>query len=255
MSALAVVPTSVNDWRRPQTSADPNVSSDLRTGIGGPAPIEQACGRTLARGVLPRRPPHRSFVSELVRPDEPAWKREAAIQVDEPRGDVGVHAIPHDAAALVLVEAEQQRQLEESPRLRAAFRDRVGDASGNRIRRARRVLLFVPEERSEVARRRETDAEDERILHRVPQARTAAPGRNRSSRKCGTGRVCQETASSCNRQTPNRCSAIFTTPPLYAGRLRIPMSPRQTSPWPCRATRADTATADRAGSSASSYCP
>ncbi len=167
MSALAVVPTSVNDWRRPHTSAAPNVSAIFGQVLVARHRSSRLAAGRCARGVFPLRPPHRSLVSELVRPHEPAWKRKAAIQIGEPRGDVGVHAIPHDAAPLVLVEAEQQRQLEERARLRAAFRYRVGDAPGNRIRGARRVLFFVPEERTQVARRRETDPEHEGILHRV----------------------------------------------------------------------------------------
>ena len=47
-------------------------------------------------------------MTQLVRRDEPAGKREAAIEIGEARGDVRVHAVPDDAAAFVLVEPEQE---------------------------------------------------------------------------------------------------------------------------------------------------
>ncbi len=86
-------------------------------------------------------------MTELVRRHEAAGKRETAIEIGESRGDVRVHPVPHDASALVLVEAEQQRQSQERPRLRAAFGDRVRDGARDRIRRARRVGFLVSEER------------------------------------------------------------------------------------------------------------
>ena len=59
------------------------------------------------------------------------------------------------------------------------MRDRARDG----IRRARRVLLFVSEEGSEISRRREPDAEHERIFHRVLAAYREEQDRIRSSRR------------------------------------------------------------------------
>ena len=115
------MPTSVNDWRSPQISADPNVSAIFGHVFAGAASIEQARPQDACARCPPTASTTRAFVAELVRPDEAAWKREAAIEIGEARGDVRVHAVPHDAAALVLVEPEQQRQSQERSRLRAAF--------------------------------------------------------------------------------------------------------------------------------------
>ena len=85
------------------------------------------------------------------------------------RRDVRIAAFPHDAPGLVLVEPEPDEGAQERAGLRAALGDRPAHDSRHRIRRARVVRFLVAEERVEIARGGEADAEHERILHGVLQ--------------------------------------------------------------------------------------
>src|SRR5207247_8734311 len=82
-------------------------------------------------------------------------------------GDQRPCAVEHDAAGLVLVQAEEDQVPGEVSRLRGAANDRRVDLAGERIRRAEVVLCFAPEERRDVAEGSGADAEHVRILDRV----------------------------------------------------------------------------------------
>ena len=145
----------------------PERLENFRTGVGRAAPIEEAGGATAARRVVPIFPPHRRFVAKAVQLHVGAGRRESTIQVDDARGDVRVAAVPHDASGLVLIETEPDKRAQERAGLRAALRDPPAHHARHRIGRARRVGFLVAQERVQIARGREPDAEHERILHGV----------------------------------------------------------------------------------------
>ena len=114
---------------------------------------------------MPRRirviaPPQRALAARLVEPSRPARDREPDVQRQLPRRDMRIRPVPHHPVRLVLVEAQIQIAPDEVPRLRTAPAQRPLHLARQRIVRA----LLVLQERVQIARRRESDAQHQRVL-------------------------------------------------------------------------------------------
>ena len=168
--------------RRPQNSADPKTSTIFGQVRDGGAAIEQAGAAPAAGPILVAAPPDRRLAARLEQPGGAARHAEAHVDRRLPRRDPRERALPDRAPVGAFVEAEMDEGPDEVPRLRVADRDHVADRAGDRIRRALRVRGGAAEERRDVARRRQADAEHQRIAGRCRPAGRAASGRSRPSR-------------------------------------------------------------------------
>ena len=84
-------------------------------------------------------------------------------------GDVRHQAVEHHASGFVLVEAEIKKVVQEASALRDAERDRIVDAAGDRIWRARCIGGLAAQERDDVARRGKAHAHDLGVFRLIDQ--------------------------------------------------------------------------------------
>ena len=141
---------------------------DLRAGASRPC-SDRAGWRAGAGAPCPRSGPTRAPARCPARraPAAPPGTREPQVHRRLPRRDPREGAVPDRAARGAFVEAEMDEGPDEVARLRVADGDHVADRAGDRIRRALRVGGGAAEERRDVARRRQADAEHQRILRGV----------------------------------------------------------------------------------------
>ena len=147
-------------------------------------------------------PPHDALAAGFVDAGGAAGQRKAEVHRRLPRGDAREGAVPHHAVLLVAIEPEMDESADEIARLRVADADRVIDRAGDGIRRAGGVRLRVTEERHDVARRGEADAEHQRVSRRVDKLVEAA----------GAETVLQADARRVGRAGPRRRIAVGEAP-------------------------------------------
>ena len=137
---------------------------DFWTGLRRGATIEQSRRGTTSGFVRVIRPPDDTVTPGFVHRGPATRRPESDVHRQEADGDIRVAAVEDNSSGFVLVEAQVNEAAKEVSRLRSALADRRRDLPAQNIGGAGVILFAVAQIRVQIARRREPDAVDLRVL-------------------------------------------------------------------------------------------